>query len=325
MGEKGSHLFLKDGHNFSFRSGDTDYISEEELTFASQQFSEGMPFQREFMDSPSDTSQVSTSSLSLYTPDSDLNCFDQSFSTSLTESDPRIHSYNAEQLGLFQNGPQFPSNHTWVSESKILANTFPSTRIQEKVWGPLRETNSIDAPPLPFDNFDISPQTTVPAPSNTTVAKEHDQTLDAAKMRPSARNRGPNMQKSSRSSERRLSSPKLRTTDCGRSPTSPTIAHPNTNLKRAHNMVEKQYRNRLNNHFASLLAKIPIELAASTGLDTIGGGKNVSKAETLILAERYIKILQDEERELLKKHMRLEEDYERLKKAWINSGGVLMP
>jgi hypothetical protein len=90
-------------------------------------------------------------------------------------------------------------------------------------------------------------------------------------------------------------------------------------------MVEKQYRNRLNSHFASLLAKIPLELAASTGLDTMGGGKNVSKAETLVLAERYIKMLQDEERELLKKNKRLEEDYERLKKAWINLGGVLIP
>jgi hypothetical protein len=88
-------------------------------------------------------------------------------------------------------------------------------------------------------------------------------------------------------------------------------------------MVEKQYRSRLNSHFASLLAKIPLELAASSGLET--GGKNVSKAETLALAERYIGILQEEGMELVKKNKRLEEDYDRLRKAWISSGGVLMP
>jgi Helix-loop-helix DNA-binding domain len=88
-------------------------------------------------------------------------------------------------------------------------------------------------------------------------------------------------------------------------------------------MVEKQYRNRLNGGFASLLAKIPLELAASSGLEI--GGKNVSKAETLALAERYIKTLQEDGKELVKKNRRLEEDYDRLRKAWIASGGVLMP
>jgi hypothetical protein len=89
-------------------------------------------------------------------------------------------------------------------------------------------------------------------------------------------------------------------------------------------MVEKQYRNRLNTHFASLLAKIPDELAASTGFNT-AGGKSISKAETLVLAERYIKMLQTQESDLRKKNKTLEEDYERLKKAWIDSGGILMP
>lgn len=88
-------------------------------------------------------------------------------------------------------------------------------------------------------------------------------------------------------------------------------------------MVEKQYRSRLNSHFVSLLAKIPLELAAASGLET--GGKNASKAETLALAERYIGILQEEGMELVKKNKRLEEDYDRLRKAWISSGGVLMP
>jgi Helix-loop-helix DNA-binding domain len=317
---------LQGGRSFSFRSGDTDYSSEEELTFASQQFSERMHFQREFNTTPSDTSQVSTSSLSLYTPDSDLNLFDQSFSTSLVEPDAGADPYNGEQHRLFQDGPQFPSDSTWFPGSRGLANAFPNTPGQEKViWGSLTEAHSVTALPLPFQNFNIPPQTTLAAPDDTQIATDHNQTFDTSKVRPTTRNRGSTIRKSSHSSERRLSEPKLRTADHARTSTSPTIAHPNTNLKRAHNMVEKQYRNRLNSHFASLLAKIPLELAASTGLDNIGGGKNVSKAETLVLAERYIKMLQDEERELLKKNKRLEEDFERLKSAWIKSGGVLMP
>jgi hypothetical protein len=88
-------------------------------------------------------------------------------------------------------------------------------------------------------------------------------------------------------------------------------------------MVEKQYRSRLNGGFASLLAKIPSDLAASSGLET--GGKNVSKAGTLALAERYIMILQEEGKDLVKKNKRLEEDYDKLRGAWINSGRVLIP
>jgi len=329
VAENESHLFPKGGRNFSFHSGDTNYLSREELASALQQFSERMPFQREFISSPSDTSQISSSSLGLYTPNSDLNLFEQSFSTSLAESDPGLIPYNDEQLGPFQGDPQIPSAYAWFSESRspALVSVFPGTPVvQEKdTRGSLRETTLINAPHLPFENFNTPPQTAFAALNSTQFAEEYTQTFDTAKTQPNTRNRGSKNRKPSKSFERRPSSPKLRTADHARSPTSPTMANTTTNLKRAHNMVEKQYRNRLNGHFASLLSKIPLELALSTGLDTIGGGKNVSKAETLILAERYIKILQDEERELLKKNERLEEDYERLKRAWINSGGVLIP
>lgn len=85
-----------------------------------------------------------------------------------------------------------------------------------------------------------------------------------------------------------------------------------------HNQVEKQYRNRLNGQFETLLLVLPRE-------DREGEGKKVSKAEVLVLARKHIRDLERDRR-------RLEEDKERLggrmgalKKRWVESGGVLLP
>jgi hypothetical protein len=302
--------------------GDTENLSVEELAFASRP-SKRMSLQGEILESPCDTSGLSTTSTSLYTPESDLDLFDPSFS--LAYADPRSHAYDEKPPGLFQDGPQFASSYASISDSRSLSSTSPNTVVHEKViWESPRETSSLNAP-LSFENFNFPPQTPLSDLSSIRVAREDDQTFNTAEMRHSTCHRGPNVRPPSRNSQRRLPSPKLPTADILRSSTSPNTNHPKRNLKRAHNMIEKQYRHRLNSHFASLLAKIPAELAVSTGLDNIGGGKNISKAETLVLAERYIKMLQDEERVLREKNKRLEEDYERLKKAWIRSGGILMP
>lgn len=283
-----------------------------------------MLWQGEFANSPSDTSQNSTSTVSLYTPDSDSNLFDQSFSASLEESFPTDSHFNDEHLGVLQDGAQVLPSYAWSSKRRNLATALTSTTMQERVlFDSRRDSNSTSTS---FENFDASPQTPFPTPNNIVGAKEQSYFSNSARMRTSTRNSGPNIRPSARTSERRLSSPRLRTAHIAhisRSSTSPNLSHPKANLKRAHNMVEKQYRNRLNGGFASLLAKIPLELAASSGLET--GGKNISKAETLALAERYIRMLQDEGKELVKKNKRLEEDYDRLRIAWINSGGVLMP
>ena len=85
-----------------------------------------------------------------------------------------------------------------------------------------------------------------------------------------------------------------------------------------HNQVEKQYRNRLNGQFETLLLALPRE-------DGEGEGKKVSKAEVLVLARKHIRDLERDRR-------RLEEDNERLggrmgglKQRWVESGGVLLP
>jgi hypothetical protein len=91
-----------------------------------------------------------------------------------------------------------------------------------------------------------------------------------------------------------------------------------------HNMVEKQYRMRLNAHFDELLAKIPKEYLQS-GSDIGFEGKNTSKTETLVMAEHYIKTLERDEKKLSAENKELLYHFETLKAEWTRNGGVLLP
>ncbi|KAE9379606.1 hypothetical protein N431DRAFT_478570 [Stipitochalara longipes BDJ] len=321
MTEKESPLDsnLQGGHTPPFLLGYTDSISEEESPVASQKLSESMLSQREFLNYPSDASQVSTSSISHYSTDSELDLFDQNFATSIEGSYPIRTDYNGAQLRPFQDSPQFSPSFEWISESRSSATRFPgASSINRNAWEPLREPASANTPPSTVETFNESWGVPLNVPNIIKSARQHNQAFDITKVRASTRTRAADVPLSPRNYDRKHASAKLRTAHASRSPTSPNIDHPKASLKRAHNQVEKQYRNRLNGHFASLLAKLPVELAASSGLEM--GGKNVSKAETLALAERYIGMLQEDAKELVKKNKRLEEDYDRLRKAWIDSG-----
>ncbi|CZR67387.1 uncharacterized protein PAC_17286 [Phialocephala subalpina] len=126
----------------------------------------------------------------------------------------------------------------------------------------------------------------------------------------------------------------LRTTQSSRSSTFATQSKPNTSRSKStrqpriqsenHNQVEKQYRTRLNAYFAQLLARIPTDTFIGSGLEG-GAGKVVSKAETLMMAEQYIKRLEREETVLRGENKELAEDFENLKEEWLRQGGVLPP
>jgi Helix-loop-helix DNA-binding domain len=282
-----------------------------------------MPLQAELWKSSSDTSQSSASSFGLYTPDSDSTLLDHGLSSSPER--PRIANshFIGDTLESFEHEPQYPPNYAWIADSRDFGPIVHGTTAEEELtWDSGRESSSTSPPLLSFENFSTQPQTQTPIASNIHGSIWQNQAMDTKRTRTCARTRGPSIRQLS-SPEQTRTSPKLRTAQISRSSTFANVSRPKENLKRAHNMVEKQYRSRLNSHFASLLAKIPLELAASSGLET--GSKNVSKAETLALAERYIRMLQEESKELAKKNRRLEEDYDRLRKAWISSGGVMMP
>lgn len=133
---------------------------------------------------------------------------------------------------------------------------------------------------------------------------------------------------------RKSHSPKLRTADLSRHfafATQPKLSSNRTKSTRRdraptnqHNEIEKQYRTRLNHHFAQLLARIPRESIIASGFES-GAGRAVSKAETLVLAEQYIKKLEEEELVLRGENRELQTDFEGIKEEWVRQGGVLFP
>lgn len=103
-----------------------------------------------------------------------------------------------------------------------------------------------------------------------------------------------------------------------------------TNSRISHNMVEKQYRNRLNGQFSTLLEALPLDLVGAevegySKNDSGGTEKKVSKAEVLLLARRHIENLEREKRGLEGRNRVLVEDIQNWKGAWVGSGGQVLP
>ncbi|KAH8679704.1 hypothetical protein BGZ60DRAFT_235586 [Tricladium varicosporioides] len=83
----------------------------------------------------------------------------------------------------------------------------------------------------------------------------------------------------------------------------------------AHNMIEKQYRTRLNMQFTNLLnALSPKVIGAEFN------GK-VSKGDVLVFAKRYIQALERDKKNLEGEKRKYEEDIRHLREAWVRSGG----
>ncbi|KAI0804158.1 hypothetical protein GGR55DRAFT_335316 [Xylaria sp. FL0064] len=86
--------------------------------------------------------------------------------------------------------------------------------------------------------------------------------------------------------------------------------------RETHNNVEKQYRNRLNAHFESLLSALPERMQCGEGDeggDLDSGDRRVSKAEVLEMARRHIKALERECAVLEGERDELRDNMERLR------------
>lgn len=86
----------------------------------------------------------------------------------------------------------------------------------------------------------------------------------------------------------------------------------------SHNLVEKQYRNRLNAQFESLLNSLPEQIRAGNtgnGDDDESDGNRVSKGEVLEMARRHIQTLEQERIELERKNLELLGSIRRLKES----------
>lgn len=91
----------------------------------------------------------------------------------------------------------------------------------------------------------------------------------------------------------------------------------------------QQYRTRLNGQFSTLLSSLPPEVVGTevdglSGID-LGAEKRVSKAEVLILAKKHIENLERTKKSLENDKKALLKDIQRLKRAWIATGGDVMP
>jgi hypothetical protein len=96
------------------------------------------------------------------------------------------------------------------------------------------------------------------------------------------------------------------------------------NGRASHNFVEKQYRNRLNDQFNTLLSSIPNEVIKQeiTGyIREDGPERRVSKAEVLVLAKKHIETLERERQFLEEEREGLKGTIKRLKGALVHSGG----
>ena len=103
--------------------------------------------------------------------------------------------------------------------------------------------------------------------------------------------------------------------------------------RNSHNIVEKQYRNRLNARFESLLNALPDTIRGEGGSGEEGetqnfdiGEKRVSKAEVLDMARRHIQSLERDRDALEKERDELLEDMEQLRGTFtegLQRGGQL--
>ncbi|KAK4450579.1 hypothetical protein QBC34DRAFT_402897 [Podospora aff. communis PSN243] len=99
-------------------------------------------------------------------------------------------------------------------------------------------------------------------------------------------------------------------------------------IRRTHNLVEKQYRNRLNAQFERLLAVLPARY--ETDEEEQGRGddvpdKTISKAEVLGMATQRIKMLEQQNRELLAHQDQLMWDLETASGAAATTTGCMNP
>ncbi|KAH6679005.1 hypothetical protein B0J14DRAFT_579824 [Halenospora varia] len=100
-------------------------------------------------------------------------------------------------------------------------------------------------------------------------------------------------------------------------------------VKTTHNLVEKQYRTRLNGQFSTLLRSLPPDVV---GTKIVGYSnrdsapeKKVSKAEVLVLAKEYIKSLERTKKALEDDKERLLADVQWLKRILVSIRGEIMP
>ncbi|KAG4440121.1 hypothetical protein IFR05_004379, partial [Cadophora sp. M221] len=274
---------------------------------------------------PSTTSSISTSSHEAYAPPNDESCssFDNSFNATQwsTLASSAVNTFGHATVQFPPSAVPPTWDNSWMPEADSQGRLYPSIPLftihdELTIDEEHEDTETLLQPsrvPTPWPNVTLTA---------LTVRSQHKAASNGSKRsRRSSRNsksmttcavKHPSRAETSDKDRRRLSasrqrsstSRQLRTSKPSYPPNRTTFPSASTdtskgNNKTSHNLVEKQYRTRLNGLFAAILSAIPEDvIAADLNGYTRGDGspgKVVSKGAVLALARRHIEALEKRE------------------------------
>jgi hypothetical protein len=285
--------------------------------------------------SPYTVSPLSSAGVS---PTTSWNPFERTFAsiqTSINNGNfvPSGTSYFASPTTSHQ--PSYNSNpqggaYPYVSPAAINGTTT-FDEMNEEDNAPTPPINYTAPLPSPTTNFPSSQPVNESArprrrssPSSSSASYSSSKTITTTKRQKSLK-KEPRLietrSKSDTTSRLRSKQPTNTTTFASTSSSSSNNSSENKGRKTSrtyHNDVEKQYRNRLNGHFETLLQTLPKDRDGD-------GERKVSKSEVLVLAKQRIQQLEREKRVLEKEREELEVSVEEMNKRWMELGGVCLP
>lgn len=280
-----------------------------------------------------DTSPPSTlSSAGIYSPPlDDWNQFDASFGVA-AQWDPlqnsEIDSYGEDPLFSPTNSSSLYDND-WMTNDSQAGNNYPYLTLAD-----IHQDIPLDAKGLPFQSVggsDLTPTVTLQSPPPRKHARrEPKEPQKSSKGAETDRRTRTSTSSSSKSSDResRHSRKKSNSSPHQLRSTKPTPSSSRTKKtavlddhgRTSHNLVEKQYRTRLNGQFEALLSVIPKEAISSDcseGESTAAAERKLCKAEVLVLARKRIKELEKTHEGLQSEYDTLTDSVEHLTEVWV--------
>ncbi|CZR67384.1 uncharacterized protein PAC_17283 [Phialocephala subalpina] len=285
-------------------------------------------------------SPISSPGISTPSNGDSWNVFDDSFRKSIGPSpltSPTMDTFASPMMRYPQNASQQTWSSTWspgIDSQRPASSYLPLSMIYDLSTacesGDGEETENSMYPYQSLDTYE-SPQS--PRKAAWGSAKHTRRASESSKPdRHSTRSKRRVSSSRTESSSSPTKGHQLRSTKQGQRISYQEPDTTNDTLKgvrTSHNMVEKQYRTRLNGQFSTLLSALPpdvvgTEVDGSVSVNS-GAEKRVSKAEVLVLAKKHIENLERTKKSLEGDKRHLIEDVQRLKEAWARMGGDVMP
>lgn len=231
----------------------------------------------------------------------------------LADSSTRVAAATGQDfLGPGQSGGSYPEQQSSGASAYSVESNIGqsgSSSVHSDVKRPGDGQHSKRAKTTSRRALSKSPMNTAAAlPSPPTIAgssKGNTRSTGSSKSRPSSRS----LKKAAKAAKTIGQAPEI------------AEAAEDGRMRSSHNVVEKQYRNRLNAQFEGLMSALPENLKAqgvpgAENADTLNSDvaeRRISKAEVLDMARRHIQTLEQERDLLAHERARLQETVEKLK------------